>query len=113
PRDGGERSARKDGGRSRLRRCRTPECRDESAFRHRTCQSEHCRMAALPLIVFDVNETLLDLQTMEPIFERIFGERQAMRLWFANFIMYSAALTVAGCYVPFTDIGAAVLGMLA
>ena len=30
-------------------------------------------MAALPLIVFDVNETLLDLATMEPIFERIFG----------------------------------------
>jgi 2-haloacid dehalogenase len=27
-------------------------------------------MAALPLIVFDVNETLLDLQTMEPVFER-------------------------------------------
>jgi 2-haloacid dehalogenase len=70
-------------------------------------------MAALPLIVFDVNETLLDLQTMEPIFERIFGERQAMRLWFANFIMYSTALTVAGCYVPFTDIGSAVMKMLA
>ena len=70
-------------------------------------------MAALPLIVFDVNETLLDLQTMEPIFERVFGERQAMRLWFANLIMYSAALTIAGCYVPFTDIGAAVMKMLA
>ena len=28
-------------------------------------------MAVLPLIVFDVNETLLDLQTMEPAFERI------------------------------------------
>jgi 2-haloacid dehalogenase len=70
-------------------------------------------MGALPLIVFDVNETLLDLQTMEPIFERIFGERQAMRLWFANFILYSAALTVAGCYVPFTEIGAAVMQMLA
>jgi 2-haloacid dehalogenase len=70
-------------------------------------------MAARPLIVFDVNETLLDLQTMEPVFERIFGEKQAMRLWFANFIMYSAALTVAGCYVPFTDIGAAVMKMLA
>ena len=70
-------------------------------------------MDALPLIVFDVNETLLDLQTMEPIFERIFGERQAMRLWFANFIMYSAALTVVGCYVPFTDIGSAVMKMLA
>jgi 2-haloacid dehalogenase len=68
---------------------------------------------ALPLIVFDVNETLLDLQTMEPIFERIFGERQAMRLWFAHLIMYSVALTVAGCYVSFTDIGAAVMKMLA
>jgi 2-haloacid dehalogenase len=68
---------------------------------------------ARPLIVFDVNETLLDLQTMEPIFERIFGERQAMRLWFAYFIMYSAALAVAGCYVPFTDIGSAVMKMLA
>jgi 2-haloacid dehalogenase len=70
-------------------------------------------MAALPLIVFDVNETLLDLETMEPVFARIFQDRSAMRLWFANFIMYSASLTVAGCYVPFTDIGAAVMKMLA
>jgi 2-haloacid dehalogenase len=70
-------------------------------------------MAALPLIVFDINETLLDLETMEPIFERIFSDKGAMRLWFANLIMYSAALTVAGCYVPFTDIGAAVMKMLA
>jgi 2-haloacid dehalogenase len=70
-------------------------------------------MAQLPLIVFDVNETLLDLGTMEPVFERIFGDANAMRLWFANLILYSAALTVAGCYVPFTDIGAAVMKMLA
>jgi 2-haloacid dehalogenase len=70
-------------------------------------------MAALPLIVFDVNETLLDLDTMEPVFERIFGDRSAMRLWFANLILYSAALTVAGQYVPFTDIGSSVMKMLA
>ena len=70
-------------------------------------------MAALPLIVFDVNETLLDLETMEPTFQRIFGDKGAMRLWFANLILYSAALTVAGRYVPFTDIGAAVMKMLA
>ncbi|MDB5830113.1 MAG: haloacid dehalogenase type [Variovorax sp.] len=70
-------------------------------------------MPAPPLIVFDVNETLLDLRTMEPIFERIFDDKGAMRLWFANLIMYSAALTVAGCYVPFTDIGSAVMKMLA
>jgi 2-haloacid dehalogenase len=36
-----------------------------------------------------------------------------MRLWFANLILYSAALTVAGCYIPFTDIGSAVMKMLA
>src|SRR5215470_6330279 len=76
-------------------------------------KSESTCMVALPLIVFDVNETLLDLQTMEPTFERIFGDRGAMRRWFANLILHSAALTVAGCYVPFTDIGGAVMQMLA
>ena len=50
-------------------------------------------MTALPLTVFDVNETLLDLDTMDPAFQRIFGDRSAMRLWFANFIMYPAAST--------------------
>jgi 2-haloacid dehalogenase len=70
-------------------------------------------MNKLPMIVFDVNETLLDLETMAPIFERIFRERLAMRLWFANLILYSEALTLARVYVPFTEIGAAVLHMLA
>ena len=69
-------------------------------------------MTTLPLIVFDVNETLLDLQTVEPVFERIFGDKNAMRLWFANLVLYSEALTMAGCYVPFTDIGSAVMKML-
>lgn len=66
-----------------------------------------------PLIVFDVNETLLDLDTMNPIFERIFGEKAAMRSWFANLILYSEALTLADSYVPFTEIGGAVMQMLA
>jgi 2-haloacid dehalogenase len=66
-----------------------------------------------PIIVFDVNETLLDLDSMNPIFERIFNDPAAMRLWFADLILYSEALTIAGVYVPFTDIGAGVLQMLA
>ena len=70
-------------------------------------------MSDLPLIIFDVNETLLDLRTMEPIFERIFHDRSAMRLWFANLIMYSVVLTMVDSYVPFTDIGASVLKMMA
>ena len=70
-------------------------------------------MPERPIIVFDVNETLLDLDSLNPIFERIFHDPAAMRLWFANLITYSEALTLAGVYVPFTDIGAAVLQMLA
>jgi 2-haloacid dehalogenase len=67
----------------------------------------------LPLIVFDVNETLLDLETVSPVFERIFSDRDVLRLWFANLILYSEALTLAQSYVPFTDIGGAVLRMIA
>jgi 2-haloacid dehalogenase len=66
-----------------------------------------------PIIVFDVNETLLDLETLRPTFDRIFDDPAAMRLRFANLITYSEALTLAGVYVPFTDIGGAVLRMLA
>jgi hypothetical protein len=34
-----------------------------------------------------------------------------MRVWFANLILYSEALTLARAYAPFADIGAAVLQM--
>ena len=66
-----------------------------------------------PVIVFDVNETLLDLDALRPTFDRLFNDPAAMRLWFANLITYSEALTLAGVYMPFTDIGAAVLRMFA
>jgi 2-haloacid dehalogenase len=70
-------------------------------------------MSQRPAIVFDVNETLLDLEWMRPTFDRIFSDPAALRLWFAHLITYSEALTLAGVYVPFTDIGGAVLRMLA
>ena len=57
-------------------------------------------MSDPPLLVFDVNETLLDLETMAPTFERIFDDKSAMWLWFSNLILYSAALTLAGHYAP-------------
>jgi 2-haloacid dehalogenase len=65
------------------------------------------------IVVFDVNETLLDLETISPFFDRVFNDPAAMRLWFGGLITYSEALTLAGVYVPFTDIGRAVLRMLA
>jgi 2-haloacid dehalogenase len=70
-------------------------------------------MPERPVVVFDVNETLMNLDGIRPVFDRIFNDPAAMRLWFANLITYSEALTLSGVYVPFTDIGGAVLRMLA
>jgi 2-haloacid dehalogenase len=70
-------------------------------------------MSPRPFVVFDVNETLLDLEAVRPTLDRILGEPAALRLWFAGLITYSEALTLSGVYVPFTEIGGAVLRMLA
>lgn len=70
-------------------------------------------MAKLPALVFDVNETLLDLEALRPHFARIFGDGGVMREWFAQLILYSQALTLAGEYVAFGELGGAVLKMVA
>src|ERR1700744_113835 len=70
-------------------------------------------MPKLRNIVFDCNETLLDLSTVPPIFQRLFGEPRGVRIWFRELITYSQALTIADVYVPFTDIGGAVLDKMA
>ena len=58
-----------------------------------------------PIIVFDVNETLLDIDVLEPLFRRVFNAEHAMREWFAQLILYSEALTLAGAYIPFGELG--------
>ena len=68
---------------------------------------------AIPLLVFDVNETLLDLEALKPHFERMFGEGRSLREWFAQVILYSEAITLSDSYVPFGELGGAVLRMLA
>ena len=69
-------------------------------------------MTKRPLIVFDVNETLLDLNILEPLFANIFTTPGRMREWFAQVILYSEALSLAGRYVPFGTLGGGVLRML-
>lgn len=64
-------------------------------------------------VVFDVNETLLDIEVLAPLFERVFGDRRVMREWFAQLILYSEAITLAGAYQPFGQLGAGVLHMVA
>ncbi|MCF7701600.1 haloacid dehalogenase type II [Loktanella sp. M215] len=64
------------------------------------------------VIVFDVNETLLDLTTLEPVFDRIFGDAAVMRDWFAQLILYSEALTLSGLYTPFGELAGGTLRMV-
>ena len=64
------------------------------------------------IFVFDVNETLLDIEFMNPIFERVFGDRRVLREWFNQLILYSNAVTLSGPYVTFFDLAQGVLKML-
>jgi 2-haloacid dehalogenase len=65
-----------------------------------------------PVLVFDVNETLLDIDALEPVFEEIFGEPGRMREWFAQFVLYSQSLSLSEIYVPFEELGGGVLQMV-
>lgn len=64
------------------------------------------------VLVFDVNETLIDLESLTPTFERIFGDPFVMRTWFGEVITYSMTMTLAGCYTDFFSLGRAVLHMV-
>lgn len=65
------------------------------------------------VIVFDVNETLLDIEFLNPFFERVFNDAGAMRHWFAELILYSQALTLSRRYIDFGELAVAVLTMIA
>ncbi len=65
------------------------------------------------VIVFDVNETLLDLAALDPVFERIFGDATVREAWFGQVLQSALTTTVLGSYVDFSTIGRAALDMVA
>ncbi|MFT7338769.1 MAG: 2-haloacid dehalogenase [Marinobacter maritimus] len=65
------------------------------------------------IIVFDVNETLLDITTLEPLFDRVFSDKRILREWFAQLILYSQTMTLSDIYIPFGDLGVGTLRMVA
>lgn len=69
-------------------------------------------MPTLPVLVFDVNETLLDIESIAPLFGELFGDERLLREWFAQLIMYSMSITLAGNYVTFPVLAQGVLRML-
>jgi 2-haloacid dehalogenase len=65
------------------------------------------------ILLFDVNETLLDLRALRPHFERTFGDGQVMGEWFGLMLRLSLVATVTRTYRPFDVLGKDALAMTA
>ena len=66
----------------------------------------------IDVLLFDVNETLLDITTLEPFFLRVFNDSSVLRNWFAELVLYSQAITISGLYEPFGSLAVGTLHMV-
>lgn len=65
------------------------------------------------VLLFDVNESLLDLRALLPHFERLFGDGQVLYQWFGQ-VLQSAMLTViTDAYSDFGKVARGALSMVA
>ena len=64
------------------------------------------------VLVFDVNETLINFESMNALFERVYGDKHVMREWLGHLIMYSMTLTLSGLYVDYYSLGQGLLQMV-
>lgn len=66
------------------------------------------------VIIFDVNETLLDLESMrKSVGAAIGGREDLLALWFSTMLHHSLVVSAAGDYDSFGNIGVAALQMVA
>jgi len=61
--------------------------------------------------IFDVNETLLDLAALDPLFERAFGDASVRRLWFNQMLQSAFVSVMTDAYVTFGEAAGAALEM--
>lgn len=72
------------------------------------------QIAKPKVIIFDVNETLLDLNMMRiSVGKALNGQEQLSTLWFSTMLHHSLVTTVTGDYQDFGKIGVAALMMVA
>lgn len=64
------------------------------------------------VLVFDVNETLVDIESLAPLFVEKFGDARVLREWFAQLVLYSMTATLTESYVTFSILAQGVLRML-
>jgi 2-haloacid dehalogenase len=65
------------------------------------------------VLVFDVNETLLDLGALDPVFERVLGRAELRRTWFQQMLQLAFRSTITGPYVTFGACAMAALELVA
>ena len=65
------------------------------------------------LLIFDVNETLIDLDQLKKATNKALGSSKAFDFWFAQLLEFSSVETLIGSYRDFGEIGAAVFRMTA
>lgn len=65
------------------------------------------------LLVFDVNETLLDLSPLKEAINTLLKSPNAFEDWFSKLIQFAMVETLTGSYSDFGEIGAATLKMTA
>lgn len=65
------------------------------------------------VLVFDVNETVLDIGVLGPHFARAFGSADVLQEWFSSVLLYSNVVTLAGPYGDFAAVAGAALDMVA
>jgi 2-haloacid dehalogenase len=65
------------------------------------------------VIAFDVNETLLDLRPLDPVFEELFGDAAVRPQWFAQMLQVAFVGAITGNYVDFASAQRAALDMAA
>lgn len=66
-----------------------------------------------PLIVFDVNETLLDLQSLDPLFVEHLGSAALRQQWFDQVLKSAFVSTITGPYHDFGVVARSALAMVA
>ena len=64
-------------------------------------------------VIFDVNETVLDLGALDPLFLRWFGDPSARKQWFAQTLHFAMTLAATREFRSFGEVGAAALSAIA
>lgn len=65
------------------------------------------------MLVFDVNETLLDVAALRPRFEDAFGTADVLPVWFAQLLRSAHVLTLTGRYEDFGTVARHALALVA